>query len=271
MLNKKILSLAVVLAPMFTAIAFADGDVQVAFDPVSRELRLTGDGAANDVVITQDVEGSFTVTGRNGTTVNLLPSVTTVNVRSLNVDLGDGGDTIQINDAAVSGGLRVRMGDGANTLAMRGVRIRGRTAIRGGGGADHVIADVTSVFLGTFGAVMGGGNDNVELLQSVHKKRVTIRTGGGMNTVLVQGASLERAASLTVNCGDEDDNLRIDNSALDNDVNVNMRGGDDHVTLTDSRFGNDLSVNGGGGNNDNLSFRSGNDFDRVPQFRSFEE
>ena len=62
-----IASVAALAAP-----AFAAGDVIVSVDPLTLAVRITGDALDNDIQITSDgTAGSYTVTGRNGTTVNL--------------------------------------------------------------------------------------------------------------------------------------------------------------------------------------------------------
>jgi hypothetical protein len=89
--------------------------------------------------------------------------------------------------------------------------------------------------------------------------------------VLLQRSSFERFALLRLNFGDGEDELRIDDCSVDNDVKGDMRGGDDQAVITDSSFRLDVKLNGGGGSNDDLSYRSGNRFKRFPSFRSFEE
>jgi hypothetical protein len=266
------LFLALAIAPLLAAVAMADGNVVVAVDPETRELRITGDALPNDVEVTSDGGGgAYTVTGRNGTTVNLLASVAVTDVRAFLVDTGDGADTVALTSTPIRSSLRVRLGEGADTLVMNGVRIRGRTAIRCGGGNDHVVARGGSVFLGTVTVSGNGDDDNIELLDAVFNARVQVNAGSGENIVLARGATFERHALLQVVCGDGTDLFEVDHCSLDNDLKVDLNGGDDQAILSDTNFGEDVSVNGGGGGNDDLSSRTGNNFSGIPSYRSFEE
>lgn len=262
---------ALASAAFVMSAARADGSILAAVDPVSHVLTVTGDGSPNDLAVTMVSIGTYTLTGRNGTLVNGEAAVTFEGVRTFDFDLANGDDVLQFTDVIVRGSLRVRLDEGADTVRLSGVRVRGRTAIRGEGGDDHVITSGNSVFAGTFAVSGGDQGDRIELTDSTFRNRVSIGTGDGANVVLLQHSTFEQFAQLRIGFGAGDDELRVDDCTVDNDLKADMRSGDDQAVLTDSHFKLDVSLNGGGGSNDDLSYRSGNRFRRFPSFRSFEE
>jgi hypothetical protein len=258
---------ALVLA--LAAPAKAAGDVVVAVDPGTTVLRITGDGSDNDIAITPGaVTGEFVVTGRNGTTVNLAESGVFANVRTVVVSMSSGNDIVAVSDVRIRGGLSVRLGDGDDTVTLTGTLVRGRTVLRGGLGNDRLVAQGGATFPGTFTAFGGEGADTVEFVNSAAWGHTIVNTGSGDDTLTMQNSDFEDEVQIFLRAGN--DTFLAENCDFEDDFEIECGVGDDHVTIDDCEFKRDVEVTGNSGDDD-LSLHSGNDFQRVPRFRSFED
>jgi hypothetical protein len=269
----KRLWLAGALLPALGAVALAAGDVQVVVAGDTQTLFMTGAGDANNVLVTWDgVVGSFTVTGRDGTTINGLPAVQVTNVLNFDVDLGAGDDVLGFSGTAVRGNLVLKLGDGADSVTLDAVRVRGRTRVFGGLGSDRITASNHCVFK-AFTARAQEGDDVIEVLDSAFLDRCRLDGGYGEDSILLRDDVFGRYARVEIRGGHDDDEVEIEDCAFKNDVFVWLEQGDDHLILDDNDFKLDAVFSGGGGDDDDLSLRSGNNFkfDHRPRFRSFEE
>jgi hypothetical protein len=84
-------------------------------------LTLTGDAAANAVLVTQGPDGRLTVSGNGSGT-------------QFRLNGGPVGDAVTV-PALVTGGVTINLGDGADELTIDGVDLPGALAINGGNGA----------------------------------------------------------------------------------------------------------------------------------------
>ncbi len=145
------------------------GDVAVVSAP-GEILRVTGDSASNQVVISREVS-SIVVQGLNGTTVNGQSSVrfsglgTTLNGLDVSLNGGDdslflddlqirqsavingdtGNDIIDLDDVSVRRDLTITSGDGANSVGLDNVVVNRNLTVFGGAGNDLVGFDLVRV------------------------------------------------------------------------------------------------------------------------------
>lgn len=178
------------------------GDVTVAV--VGGSLNIVGDELGNQVALTSgETPGSYVIRGLDGTRVTLAgaeappaaegdPPATLVVEgvhRNVRIAMGDGDDTVVIDDAAFRGSMRVALGEGADRLAIGvspdrpdgppveppitdeappaeppSVVIRGGLTVAAGAGDDTVVANDASI--GRHLAIASGdGADEVRLGQ----------------------------------------------------------------------------------------------------------
>lgn len=260
--------LAAGLMAASAAPALADGNVAAVVSPVG-ELQITGDASDNAIEVTQDGAGSFTITGKNGTTVNALPSVSVTGVRGFLLGMGAGADSVELTNLRIRASLRVRLDEGADVLRMTGMGVRGRTAIHGGDGADQIIASNGCAFRGIVTFWGDEGNDDIRVNDSTFATRLRVDGGAGDDQMLVQDSNFGEIAKVEVEGRDGEDTLEVKDCTFDDDVEVDMGGDDDHAILDDCNFNRRVDVSGGGGRDD-LSQRSGNNYDHIPRFRHFE-
>jgi hypothetical protein len=257
--------------------AFAAGNVEVAVDPSNATLRIIGDGFDNDVEVTYNgTEGSYTVAGRNGTSINAIETfVSVTGAKSIDIAMGDGADRIDLTDTRVRGAVRAKLDAGNDTIVLSGLVTsrRGRVAVKCGDGNDSVIVQGNGQ-LGAAVVVAGQeGNDSFTLRSSEFLARVKLDGGVGDDSMVIDNCAFQDRARLNVATKDGNDSLELLNSDFHNDVIADMGRDEDHCVLDDSDFSQDVEIDGGGGGDDDLSLRDGNEFSRnhAPDFDSFEE
>jgi hypothetical protein len=169
---------------------------------------------------------------------------------SLTVDGGDGADSIMVENALAVGNIVLHGGAGADSIrsgsaesvpagSRVGSSTRGDLVIHGGDGADNVFVNqattVNSFLVNVGDAVAGGagnsvvvrnssfGNDSA-ILGGAHADNLDLdavnlvtnlylQTGGGNDSVNMQG-TLVTAGALTINTGAGDDEVVIDNTNI---------------------------------------------------------
>ena len=154
----------------------------------SGSLTVTGDAAGDDIAIVGTANpGEFTVTGRNGTTVNGTPdgSVTIPGVRfGMLVDLGDGQNVLNVDNVYLASSLLVTTGAADDSITL---------------GASGVVST-----LGDMAIVMGAGNDVLReenynvLINGDH----VVNTGDGADAVTAVGASTNAGYYIGLGTGD---------------------------------------------------------------------
>lgn len=265
---KRTSSLAILLGLALSAPAFAaGGNVQVSVNATGI-LLVEGDGGDNEIAITPDGVGAFTVTGLNGTTVNLTAAVPLTGVRSIRATMGAGDDRVEVNSGRIRGDLRIGLDDGTDVCVLNNVRVRRRTSVVGGNGSDRILTAGTAIFRNSFTAVCNDGDDVVDVQGAICFGRTRIDTGNGADTVTCKDSDFD---DLDVRTGAGADTLDIDDCDLDDDLKVDMGEDADHVSLDDTNFDDRVDVSGGGGSSDSKTVHGGNDFDRIPRFKRFED
>jgi hypothetical protein len=117
-------------------------------------LTITGDAAGDHIAVVGTANpGEFTVTGRNGTTVNGTPdgSVTISGVTGdLIVDLGDGENILDVDNTYIAGQIEITTGAGNDRLSLganRPVSPAGQLLVNTGAGSDTLLEN--NVYIGT--------------------------------------------------------------------------------------------------------------------------
>jgi hypothetical protein len=131
-----VFAFAWVLAP---AVAGANGDVSVGAVTPGGDLSINGDAGNNDFTVTQNPNGTVTVTGNNGTTINGGASHTTSAAVTGKISAnGRGGDdTIKVDGVNV-GEVKVKDELGTNTIEVRGSRISGELDLKNRDGSIRI-------------------------------------------------------------------------------------------------------------------------------------
>jgi hypothetical protein len=243
---------------------------------VDGELRITGDGGANWVQVTQipgvDGKGTtfqvkglpFNATFRSdgtpapgtlATTVNgqasVLYNASSDKIRS---NLGSGNDVFTLLNADLAA-LVLNTGDGRDYVGIVSDTFYSSSPnINTGTDAQNNIDDVrfASVTCSTQGIIVatGGGNDNVSISSVTIKKTLSLNTSQGNDTVRI--SSLTCNGLLTASLGSGADNLTLDHGTLNT---ISLDFGDGNDTATMSYFTSNGSTFKLGGGNDLLNFK----------------
>ena len=116
------------------------GDVLVGGVTPGGDLKITGDVGANDVTVTQNANGTVTVTGATGTTINGGKSHTSAKPVSgkLKIDGKGGDDTITVKDVTQTNEIYVKNGIGKNTITIEKVKTKGELKVKNSDGKIEI-------------------------------------------------------------------------------------------------------------------------------------
>ncbi|MCB9949471.1 MAG: VWA domain-containing protein [Planctomycetaceae bacterium] len=238
------------------------GNVEAFFN--GTQLTLIGDAAANELDVHIGVNGAFTVTGANGTTVNgqMQFGASSSMLGSIVANLREGDDVLNIvgqgaNTTRLGGLGWFQMGEGNDTFRVSDLSMwYGITAL-GHDGND--VLQVSNVGLGTSFFDGGGGNDAVELAQVNARLGVTVRGGAGDDQLSVDQSVVGRWLNLSGDNGA--DAFRVTGSQVGGHFGIWGGSQNDTVLVQDSNLKFQLTVVGDGGddavqvvNNDIRSF-----------------
>lgn len=230
------------------------GDVAVEID--DGVLKVTGDAFGNEVLVQQVDVQKFQVTGLNGTTVNGLGQQDFVfNGQDVEIGLKDGDDRLVMNDF---NGRRIDIerlvidtGKGRDVVDLDDLTVRGdeRVDIYLGSGnqneTDVLILDDADIHP-ALRVVLGGGDDTVDIEESVFGGDVTIETGAGDDHVTLGRVAegLGVAGKIKADLGKGDDSLHVSEvSAATAEVVLGDGVGD--LTVEGLDVAGQMKVNGG--------------------------
>ena len=234
------------MEPLEQRTVFA-GNVILAFSPANADLLLIGDSANNSVSIQPNGGGGVSVVGRQGTTVNGLPSqnFAAAQLGTITSMLDRGSDSISIVDLVFSRlDLQETLGD--DNVNLENVRVIGNVSINSALGDDDIRID--GLIQGSAIIDSGKGNDRVSVsgrigvpLDSMGNLRDgyvfgTLQTGLlGINTGLqkdkVSLTSLDVDGHILIDTGSHDDEVRTD---LVRSIFIDLQTdqGDDKVSIS---------------------------------------
>jgi hypothetical protein len=171
-----------------------------------------GDNASNQIIVAQNLAGDVTVTGRNGTLVNGLPSVRLARValEQMEIRMEGGNDIVTVSGLNVSNDLYVNLGDGSDRLLTGAVanRIGAHLTVEGGNGNE--IVRLTNWFVGGDCYVDG--------------------QIGSLNAVF---SRLDVGFALTAISDAANDIISVTGCIVGGMTSVETKGGADRVTVTD--------------------------------------
>lgn len=186
-------------------------------------FELRGDDAGNSVRITQ-TNGTTTILGLDGTTINGRPSVTTTTrPEKLDVKLFGGDDRLEVIGLRTSVDQNIEMDQGNDAVMLRGVSAGVNISVKTGDGVDSVGAS----------SVRTGGD-------------LFIETGEGTSSVGVAFSVIGK--TLTTIGGDSRDLVSIFNTRTSEDLNVELKKGDDRADLVSVTSWKNIKVDADNGN-----------------------
>lgn len=224
------------------AVNFGNGDVTIteAWDSI---------GDDQQVYVKQLNNGTATIYGQNGTTVNGLASINVPLTGSLEVDLGEGRDNFTMSSSNGASRLRdieIDMGSGnaRDFVSLNGVSTYRGVDIETGAGTDTVainraevgIAGGRGFFYGDLNIDMGDDRDVLSI----------------NNTTVADHLDIE----MTRSDSDVDNDLVTIGWSSARELDINLGGGDDDVNLYYNQIG-DAHVDGDSGDDDVVAI--GND------------
>ena len=167
-----------------------DGNITASL--VNGHLKLVGDTANNDLVVTIASNGTVTLSS-NSTTVNgvaadVADDTLSGVVNSIASAMNEGDDSLQIlgpltvsnseiTVPTISGDVTVRLGDGADSFTLRGVRIGGRVYAAGEGQNDVLTIEAVGV-TDDFIAAGNRNDDQLSIRQVIGVGNIFARGGG---------------------------------------------------------------------------------------------
>lgn len=143
---------------------------------------------------------------------------------SVNIDLGAGDDHLELANAEIGLALNVAAGDGNDDVIFA-------TEFTPEGSSDAQLFPV--VIRGNTGISLGGGEDELEILNSVLQGHVRILDGAGAAHINLDNVSI--AKNLDIDTATSDDQLKI-NFVNARNVTIDSNGGIDDVDFTNCRF-----------------------------------
>jgi hypothetical protein len=189
------------------------GNVTAIFTPAG-DLRITGDGEGNAIIITAPPGNLLSVSGiaGTGTTVNhfnasnfLTPTPQWV-PRNLIVNLAAGDDFVQIRNLGVFGDVIVTTAAGADTVLLRDLNILDDVTVSTGTG-DDLVALVHTTITDRLSISTAAGTDYVGIHQCNHVNGpTTILAGADPDLFLLAGSF---GATFNANLGSGDDAVGV--------------------------------------------------------------
>ena len=175
----------------------------VSVSALGGDLRIDGDDAANELVITGTaIPGEYRIVGGNGTTINGLNEVTISGVNDdFRIKLKGGNDEIGFFLGSVPDDLQIRTGKGDDIVFLLAFDVGDDADIRTGSGDDAAGIDECTVG-DRIKIRTESGHDQV-LLKTVDGQTASIHTGGHDDQALILFNSFQEELSLKMGTGDD--------------------------------------------------------------------
>jgi hypothetical protein len=160
-----------------------DGNVVATVSGHNLTIRSYG-SASSEIEITKVGEGSYLITGVDGTTVNGEAAAEVDGVtRNVKFDMRGGSDSVTLDGLDITGNLNATLGRGSDGggLTVTNGTVGGKMVVKGGGGGDDVTLDNVAVD-DYLVVVLGRGNDSLTLVD-VAARRAQYNGGGGSDLI----------------------------------------------------------------------------------------
>lgn len=237
------------------------------------DLQIECDDADNDVIITQVGPESFTLSSGAGTMFDdgggPLATLTVDDVDDdFEVELEGGSDVLTLDGTVtpltVPDDLEVDGGDGDNTVNLFGTTVNGDVSVENGTGFD--VFDMEDATIDGDLEIENGDGDSTTLLNaasgvpSAINGDVSIENGTGFDILDVQDISID--GDLEVDNGDGTDgsstfigDLTTVPVEIDGDIEIDNDDGYDFISIDDTTIEGDVSIdNGDGGSHTDFGF-----------------
>jgi hypothetical protein len=250
-----LLATVLVLAP---AEALAAGNVIAELK--GSKLTIEGDEQGNSVSIDGSAlpDASLRIQVSAGTTVNgNTDPLVFDGVESLVVDDEGGDNSMALSNCTLDKTVSITLGDGVDTLNIEDATVRGKVTLKLGEGGNTTFVTNASDFLDKLTYTGGDGNDSLHVQASSDVDGDIKVTGGdGLNAVTFDTAIL--GGKLTVKGGATVDNVNIVGSNVAGKVKLTLDDGDANTVVLEEGvlLEDDLEITGGDGVN-NFNVRSG--------------
>ena len=203
-------------------------------------LYIRGDSLDNQIEIIGNDDGSISIIGKNGTTVN-------GDAAPLSIAGGEIENNLNGVRASYDFGIRANVGRGNDSVLVEGIEFKGSSIIYGGPSDDSVGAYQTNfqdrLLVQTF-----TGDDSVSIDTADVKQDLYIFTLDGEDTVAIDRAQLE--GDVFVVAGNNSDRLALRDNSIFNELLVLPQNGNDYVSLKNNLIGERTGVFGGDGNDE---------------------
>jgi len=165
--------------------ALLNGTVIATLDTAHSALNVTGDQFNNSIAIVENADGTVTVSGRLGTSVDGNTSYTTPAgspVTSINVKLLNGNDSVSLSGKPAVGQIStvsLQAGTGSDSFSVSGTRGNRLTIVAAGTAANADIVCVDSSTFGQTSITEGNGPRSSVSLTSSTLGLTTVQQGNG--------------------------------------------------------------------------------------------
>ncbi len=203
-------------------------------------LYIRGDSLDNQIEIIGNDDGSLSIIGKNGTTVNGQSSPLSI----------EGGEISANNNgvrASYEFGLRANVGMGNDSLLVEGIEFKGSSIVYGGPGDDAIGVYQTN-FLDRLLLQTFSGDDSVSIDTADVGEDLYILTLNGEDTVGIDNAQLE--GDVFVVTGNNSDRLALRGNSVFGDLLVLSQNGNDYVSLENNLVGDQTGIYSGDGNDE---------------------
>lgn len=225
------------------------GDVTVSVN--GSALEVLGDGDANQIQIVGSPDGSAVVIGLNDTTINggSADFVTGADLRTAQIQLGDGNDEVDIRGLVLDNALTVRTGDGDDRAEIQHINARG-IEVSGNDGSD--VLQLDNVFSRRSIVILGGdGDDTVAIGAMAAERNGVIDTGSGDDILAADNLGIRE--NMTLVFGSGDDQALLAGETYGYRGNIVLGAGDDSLSILPAtneaaaRYRRNLTISGNSG------------------------
>jgi hypothetical protein len=238
---------AAALGLMDVPVASAAGNVTATVQ--KGVLRIVGDGGDNSIVVTGTMSTSaYEISSGDGTTtINGGPGPITTPVanQQILIEMEQGNNTLDVNNATFSRQVRITFGPGDDTLEFTNVVINKNLNL-----------------------AMGEGENTIDFLDSAVSENSKIKTGKGVDAVLFDGVQyrgrlftsdgddivsivnsshVQPKAKLVIKTGNGDDSIEMTNLFWNGKVLANFGSGNDTLTTGAITVGLKVKITGASG------------------------
>jgi FKBP-type peptidyl-prolyl cis-trans isomerase FkpA len=215
-------------------------------------LQILGDGGDNEIQVFGIANSRAQVFGLGGTTINGGNSgfVSSGPVRNVSMQMGNGDDSVLVENLVLTGFIDVDLGLGNDSLNLRHNNVRA-LAVNGRAGDD--IIQIHSVYSRDYVLLNTHEGDDIISITSLGTRRgVVIDTGEGADTLAI--GHLGAGANVVVNMGGGNDRVVVTGPYKANSSQFSLGSGNDtfivmpQLSSTSANFGKQLRVFAGDGN-----------------------